>query len=239
MDTINEGKKRQNRTKGKCWGCDREDVELVSSVFAEGIHRRICDACRKDISNHPEIDPVAVLTSRRELGGQSVSRDKLITLNTQLTRLINTLRKIGADERVRDAVRTLVEPYLTPIADDIWPKVPHVPAAAQESAPAAPSAIKDNKRPNDDTHTPQQKSHGKLPIPVRKPPKADAKAAAKVPVIDKSKGSLYRKASKYFDRINWKRRKDGLQPLQKPADPAELIRQYQEMLSKKGQAAVH
>jgi hypothetical protein len=51
-----------------------------------------------------------------------VTRDKLLTLNTRLTGLINALHKIGADERVRDAIRKLVEPFLSPIADDIWPK---------------------------------------------------------------------------------------------------------------------
>jgi hypothetical protein len=97
-------------------------VELVSSVRADGAQQRICDTCRKAIANHPEIDPVAVLASRRQPGGRLVTRDKLIGLNTRLTALINVLHKIGSDERVRDAIRALVEPFLSPIADDIWPK---------------------------------------------------------------------------------------------------------------------
>jgi hypothetical protein len=123
MDTRNtEKQKRQNRARGKCWGCGTEGVELVSSRWAEGAQQKICDACRKAIANHPELDPAAVLASRRQPGARLVTRDKLITLNSRLTGLINALHRIGADECVRDAIRTLVEPYLSPIAADIWPK---------------------------------------------------------------------------------------------------------------------
>ena len=122
MVNENAEKQRQNRGRGKCWGCGREGVELVSSVWADGAQQRICDTCRKAIANHRELDPAAVLLSRRQRGPRLVTRDKLLTLNTRLTGLINALRKIGADERVRDAIRALVEPFLSPISDDIWPK---------------------------------------------------------------------------------------------------------------------
>jgi hypothetical protein len=122
MVNENAEKQRQNRSRGKCWGCGREGVELVSSVWADGAQQRICDTCRKAIANHRELDPVAVLVSRRQPSGHLVTRDKLLTLNTRLTGLINALHKIGADERVRDAIRALVEPFLSPVADDIWPK---------------------------------------------------------------------------------------------------------------------
>lgn len=89
---------------------------------ADGAQRRICDTCRKAIANHRELDPVAVLVSRRQPSRRLAARDKLYALNTRLTGLINALHKIGADERVRDAIRALVEPWLSPIADDSWPK---------------------------------------------------------------------------------------------------------------------
>ena len=106
MDNENVARQRQNRSRGKCWGCGREGVELVSSVRADGAQRRICDTCRKAIANHRELDPVAVLVSRRQQGAHLVTRDKLLALDTRLTALINALHKIGADERVRDAIRT-------------------------------------------------------------------------------------------------------------------------------------
>jgi len=122
MGNGNVARQRQNRSRGKCWGCGREGVELLSSVRAEGAQQRICDACRKAIANHRELDPVALLVSRRQPGAHLVTRGKLFTLNTRLTGLINALHKIGADEQVRDQIRALVEPFLSPIADDIWPK---------------------------------------------------------------------------------------------------------------------
>ena len=122
MDNENVAKQRQNRARGKCWGCGAEGVELVSSLWADGAQQRICDACRKAIANHPELDPDAVLASRRQPGGRLATRDKLLALNARLTGLVNALHQIGADDRVRDAIRALVEPLLSPIADDIWPK---------------------------------------------------------------------------------------------------------------------
>jgi hypothetical protein len=114
-------------------------VELVSSVWAEGAQQRICDACRKAVANHRELDPVAVLVSRRQPTAHLVTRDKLLTLNTRLTALINALHKIGADERVRHAIRALVEPFLSPIADDVWPKgqprTAPVPGVVLKAAP--------------------------------------------------------------------------------------------------------
>ena len=96
MEIENAEKQRQNRSRGKCWGCGREGVELVSSVSADGAKQRICDACRKAVANHRELDPVAVLVSRRQPQAYLVTRDKLLTLNTRLTGLINSLHKIGA-----------------------------------------------------------------------------------------------------------------------------------------------
>ena len=122
MESPTVQKPRQNRSQGKCWGCGREGVELVSSQWADGAQQKICDSCRKAIANHPELDSVAVLVSRRQPHARLATRDKLLTLNTRLTGLINALHKIGADERVRDGIRVLVEPFLSPIADDIWPK---------------------------------------------------------------------------------------------------------------------
>lgn len=239
MDNINVGKKKQNRSKGKCWGCDREDVELVSSIWIEGTQQRICDACRKAVTNHSELDPVAVLTSRRQPRSHLITRNKLITLNTQLTRLVSTLRKIGADERVRDAVRTLVEPYLTPVADDIWPKTSQVPPAVPEPAPVAHLAIKGTKPPDHETHTPQPKSHAELPIPNQKPPKAHAKAAAKETVIDRSKGSLHDNARRALNKVNSRRKKKGLLPLPKPVSAEEMIRWYLDRQAKKGRPDVN
>ncbi len=122
MDKGRTEKPRQNRARGKCWGCGREDVPLVASLWADGAQQRMCDACRKAVANYPELDPVAVLMSRRQPGARLVTRDKLLALNNRLTGLITALHRIGADERVRDAIRALVEPFLGPVAGDIWPK---------------------------------------------------------------------------------------------------------------------
>lgn len=122
MDNTSRKKQRQNRSKGKCWGCHAENVELVSSVWTDGGQQRICDACRKAVANHRDLDWVAVLASRRQPRSRLITRDKLIALNNQLSKLISALHKIGADQSVRDNIRSLVEPYLAPIAEDIWPK---------------------------------------------------------------------------------------------------------------------
>ena len=116
MESPTGQKPRQRRSRGKCWGCGREDVELVCSQWADGTQQKICDSCRKAIANHPELDPVAVLVSRRRPLARLATRDKLLTLNTRLTGLINALHKIGADERLRDGLRVLVEPLLVLVA---------------------------------------------------------------------------------------------------------------------------
>jgi hypothetical protein len=130
-------KQRQKRARGKCWGCGREDAELVSSLWADGAQQRICDACRKAIANHPELNPAAVLASRRQPGARLVTRNKLIALNNRLTGLIGALHRIGADDRVRDAIRALVEPFLSPIAGDIWPKGRPVASSGPDVVPKA------------------------------------------------------------------------------------------------------
>ncbi len=154
-------KQRQHRGRGKCWGCGREGVEMVSSLWADGAQQRICDACRKAVANHRELDPVVVLLSRRQRGPRLVTRDKLLTLNTRLTGLINALHKIGADERVRNAIRALVEPFLSPIADDIWPKGQPGPAArAPDGLPKAapvPEGITEIKIPHEEPQKPKPK----------------------------------------------------------------------------------
>ncbi len=160
MVNENAEKQRQKRGRGKCWGCGHEGVELVSSLWADGAQQRICDACRKAVANHRELDPLAVIVSRRQPGAHLVTRDKLLTLNARLTGLINALHKIGADERVRDAIRTLVEPFLSPIADDIWPKGQPRTAPSPGVVPKAvpiPEGITEIKIPHEEPQKPKPK----------------------------------------------------------------------------------
>ena len=77
MEGSTGQKPRQKRSRGKCRGCGREDVELVSSQWADGAQQKICDSCRKDIANHPELEPVAVLLSRRQPHARLATREKL------------------------------------------------------------------------------------------------------------------------------------------------------------------
>ncbi len=160
MEIEDTEKQRQHRGRGKCWGCSREGVELVSSLWADGAQQRICDACRKAVANHRELDPVVVLVLRRQPGGRLATRDKLYALNTRLTALINALHKIGADDRVRDAIRALVEPFLSPIADDIWPKGRPGTAPAPGVVPKAvpiPEGITEIKIPHEEPQKPKPK----------------------------------------------------------------------------------
>ena len=81
-------------------------------------------------------------------------------LNTRLTALINALHKIGADDRVRDAIRALVEPFLSPIADDIWPKGRPGTAPAPGVVPKAvpiPEGITEIKIPHEEPQKPKPK----------------------------------------------------------------------------------
>jgi hypothetical protein len=233
MENEKAAGRRQNRSRGTCWGCRRKDVELVSSVRGDGAQQKICDACRKAVHNHPELDPADVLHSRRQPGFSLRTRNKLIAVNSQLIRLMNSLHNIGVEEQVRCQIRELVEPYLKPIADDIWPKAPPARASAP---PSAPQGITDIKL-HDKIQTPRPESHTNR-LPVQSPPNDQGKAAAEEPGIDKSKGSLYFKARKAFNRVNHERRKDGLHPLQE-LEPAEKVRWYQDRLAKKQQPGRH
>jgi hypothetical protein len=168
-------------------------VELVSSLWAEEAPQRICDACRKAVANHRELDPVAVLVSRRQPGAHLVTRDKLLTLNARLTGLINALHKIGADERVRDSIRTLVEPFLSPIADDIWPK--GQPGPPPRDPDVVPKAV------------PVPEAVTEINIPHEEPQKPKPK---------KETTPEY-KARKRWAQRNFARKKKGLPPLSKEA----------------------
>jgi hypothetical protein len=188
MDNGNVVKPRQNRGTGKCWGCGREGVELVSSVPVEGAKRRICDACRKATVSQPGVDPVAVLALRRQPKARRVTKAKLYTLNTRLIGLIKALHSVGADDRVRDQIRALVEPLLSPIAEDIWPKGKPETARVPEVVPQLASTAEVSTT----TTTPE----GKLPRPK---PKKERTAKDR--------------ARRAFNNMNSRRKKKGLRKL--------------------------
>jgi hypothetical protein len=188
MDNGNVVKPRQNRGTGKCWGCGREGVELVSSVPVEGAKRRICDACRKATVSQPGVDPVAVLALRRQPKARRVTKAKLYTLNTRLIGLIKALHSVGADDRVRDQIRALVEPVLNPIADDIWPKKKPGKARVRDVTPewgATAEASTETTRPEEKPQAPK--------------PKKEKTAE------DRARRAL--------NNTNWRLRKKGLAPL--------------------------
>jgi hypothetical protein len=41
MDNESVTRQRQHRSRGKCWGCGREGVELLSSVWADGAAKNL------------------------------------------------------------------------------------------------------------------------------------------------------------------------------------------------------